>query len=173
MIEIEAVQPTAKEYRPIRRGWGAMHWVCIPYTHAFLLGFLIYGIATNSLAGDVLPPLLLSGSLVGTWMVWLVAGWVVRKVSAREAGKAPAGKLPWKWTVGPDGIVFANGLQTNDVDWRAIRTVREEHDRFLFLVSPAYNPVLPKRLLGEQQLADLRSLIAEVTASGRLGRGVD
>jgi hypothetical protein len=39
-------------------------------------------------------------------------------------------------------------------------------------VTPAYNPVLPKRLLGEQQLADLRSLIADLTASGRLGRGV-
>jgi hypothetical protein len=69
--------------------------------------------------------------------------------------------------------VFSNGLQTNDVDWRAIMKVRDESDRFVFLVTPAYNPVLPKRLLGEQQLADLRGLIAEVTASGRLGRGVD
>jgi len=105
--------------------------------------------------------------------VWLVSGWAVRKVSSREAKKTPTGNLPWKWSIDADGIVFRNGLQTNNVDWRAIRTVREESDRFLFLVTPAYNPVLPKRLLNEQQLAGLRSRVAEVTASGRLGRGVD
>jgi hypothetical protein len=173
VIEIEAVQPTAREFRSIKGGWGAIHWVCMPYTYAFLLGFLIYGLVANSLTGHVLPPFLLSGALFVTWIAWLVAGWAVRKVSSHEAAKAPAGNLPWKWSIGREGIVFSNGLQKNDVDWRAIRSVREEGDRFLFLVTPAYNPVLPKRLLGEQQLADLRSLIAEVTASGRLGRGVD
>lgn len=173
MIEIEAVRPTAREFRSITRGWGAIHWICIPYTYAFLLGFLIYGLIASSLADEALPPFLFSGSLIVTWIAWWVSGWAVRKVSSHEAGKAPAGNLPWKWSIGPEGIVFANGLQTNAVDWRAIKTVREESDRFLFLVTPAYNPVLPKRLLAEQQLADLRSLIAQVTASGRLGRGVD
>ncbi|MBX9460789.1 MAG: YcxB family protein [Brevundimonas sp.] len=173
MIEIEAVQPTAREFRSISRGWGAIHWVCIPYTYAFLFGFLIYGLVASSLAEDVLPPLLFSGTLFVTWLVWFVSAWVVRKVSSREAAKAPTGSLPWKWSIGADGIVFANGLQTNKVDWRAIKTVREESDRFLFLVTPAYNPILPKRLLDEPQLAALRGLIADVTASGRLGRGVD
>jgi hypothetical protein len=173
MIEVEAVQPTAREFRSIKGGWGAIHWVCMPYTYAFLLGFLIYGLVANALTGHVLPPFLLSGALFVTWIAWLVAGWAVRKVASHEAGKAPAGNLPWNWSIGPEGIVFSNGLQKNDVDWRAIMKVREESDRFLFLVTPAYNPVLPKRLLSEQQLADLRCLIAAVTASGRLGRGVD
>ena len=173
MIEIDAVQPTAREFRTITRGWGAIHWVCVPHTYAFLFGFLIYGLVASSLAEDVLPPLLFSVSLFATWLVWLVSGWAVRKVSSREAEKTPTGNLPWKWSIDADGIVFRNGLQTNNVDWRAIRTVHEESDRFLFLVTPAYNPVLPKRLLNEQQLAGLRSRVAEVTASGRLGRGVD
>ncbi len=172
MIEIEAVQPTAREFRSIKGGWGAIHWVCMPYTYAFLLGFLIYGLVANALTGHVLPPFLLSGALLVTWIARLVAGWAVQKVSSHEAGKAPAGNLPWKWSIGPEGVLFSNGLQTTNVDWRAIKIVREESDRFLFLVTPAYNPVLPKRLLGEQQLADLRSLIADLTASGRLGRGV-
>ena len=51
--------------------------------------------------------------------------------------------------------------------------MRDEKDRFLFLVSPAYNPVLPKRLLDEQQLSDLRELISEIRAGGRLGAGLD
>ncbi len=173
MIEIEAVQPTAQEFRSIKRGWGAIHWICIPYTYAFLLGFLIYGLLVSVFAGDVLPPFLLSGCLLATWLGWLAARWAVERVSTYEARKAPAGNLPWKWSIGTESIAFANGLQTNQVDWRAVKTVREEPDRFLFLVTPGYNPVLPKRLLSEQQLTDLQALIAEVTASGRLGRGVD
>ncbi len=173
MIEVEAVQPTAREFRSIKGGWGAIHWICIPYTYAFLVGFLIYGALASAYAGDILPPLLFSGCLLATWLGWLAARWAVERVSKSEADKSPAANLPWKWSIGAETIVFSNGLQSNQVDWRAVKTVREEPDRFLFLVTPAYNPVLPKRLLSEQQLTDLQALIAEVTASGRLGRGVD
>jgi len=173
MIEIEAVQPTAREFRAIGRGWGAIHWACVPYTYAFLAGFLIYGVVVGSIAGDFLPPLLFSGLLAASWIVWWASARAVRWAAAAATKKSPAGLLPWKWSIGPDGILFANGLQTNEVDWRAVKTVREEDDRFLFLVTPAYNPVLPKRLLDEGQLTELRRLIEDVKASGRLGRGVD
>jgi hypothetical protein len=173
MIEVEAVEPTAREFRTIRRGWGALHWACIPYTYAFLAGFLIYGLAVGAIVGDFLPPFLFSGLLAASWVIWLISGWAVRKVFAAAARKSPTGSLQWRWRIGPDGILFTNGLQSNDVDWRAVKAVREESDRFLFLVTPAYNPVLPKRLLDEAQLTELRSLIEDVRVSGRLGRGVD
>lgn len=150
-----------------------MHWLCLPYTYAFLLGLLVYGLITTSLAEDVLPPFLFAGCIVASWTLWMVSGWAVQKAAARAAAKSPTGGLPWKWSIDSKGIVFANGLQTNQLDWRAVKSVRDESDRFLFLVTPAYNPVLPQRLLDQSELAALRDLIAEVTASGRLGRGVD
>jgi hypothetical protein len=64
-------------------------------------------------------------------------------------------------------------LQRNTTDWRAIKTVIEEADRFLFLVTPGNNPVLPKRNLSSDQVEALRALIQRVEASGRLGAGVD
>lgn len=171
-IEIRNVSPTPREFRSFKRGWGAVHWACVPYTYAFLFGFLLYGITVSVLAEDVLPPFLFSAFVLGTWLIWLLAAWFVRFASARAGKGAPAGGLPWDWRIGPEEIVFTNGLQTNRCDWRAIKLVREEHDRFIFLVSPAYNPVLPKRLLDETQLSGLRALVEEVRANGRLGSGL-
>ena len=169
-IDIPSVAPTPKELRPMMRGWGAMHWVCFPYTFAFLIGFVIYGVAVSSFAEEV-PPFLFAGCLAASWLAWQVSAGIVRRVAADETGKTPTGGLPWDWSMDTEGATFTNGLQTNRFDWRAVKSIREERDRFLFLVTPAYTPVLPKRLLSEQQLSDLRALIAEVRADGRVGAG--
>lgn len=168
IIEVQNVLPTPREFRPMSRGWGAMHWVCIPYTYAFLIGFLIYGLAVTSFAEEA-PPLLFVGCLAASWLVWQVSAWMVRRVADYETRKTPTGGLPWDWSISPEGLTFTNGLQTNRFDWGAVKSVREEGDRFLFLVVPAYTPVLPKRLLSEPQLSDLRTLIAQVAADGRIG----
>lgn len=173
MIEVEAVQPTAKEFRSIKRGWGVIHWVCVLPTYAFLMGFLVYGLIASSLADDLLPPFMFSGCLVASWVAWFFGSKAARWAATSEARKSPTGALPWKWSLDSGGVTFSNGLQTNTLNWRAVKTVLEEKDRFLFLVTPAYNPVLPKRLLSEDQLRDIRQLISEVNASGDLGRGVD
>jgi len=173
MIEIEAVQPTAREFRSIRKGWGLIHWVCLLPTYAFLLGFILFGCVTVFLAGDILPEGLFSAFLVGSWLVSLAGGYVVKQVVARETRNAPAGNLPWRWRIDDHGLEFDNGLQINRVDWRAVRTFREEKDRFLFLVTPAYNPVLPLRLLDEEQRRTLRALVIDLRERGVLGAGVD
>ena len=173
MIESDGVQPNARELRPIRRGWGAIHWICIPQTYAFLLGFVVYGSIVGWIAEDFIPPFLFSGVLIGSFAFWVFSAWAARRVASGTARRTPTGDLPWKWWIGPEGFVIANGLLKSEIDWRAVKTVREESDRILFLVTPANNPVLPKRLLSEGQLAELQDLIADVTASGRLGRGVD
>ena len=173
MIEIADVCPTPREARPLTGGWGAAHWICILPTYAFLIGFLTFGILAVSLAGDSLPPGLFGGLLLGSWLVWTLGLHWQRRNYASEARKAPVGALAWRWRINEAGLQFDNGLQSNSVDWRAVKTVRDEKDRFLFLVSPAYNPVLPKRLLDERQLAEVRSLITGVRDSGRLGAGLD
>ena len=173
MIRIDGVQPTAREFRSITAGWGAIHWACVLYTCAYPVGFLAYAISVEAIAGDIMPPFLMSGFLFGALVVWFLGQWAVRRASIGAMRKSPAGDLAWDWSIDREGIAFTNGLQNNTIDWRAMRAVREESDRILFLVTPANNPVLPKRLLTADQLAELRTLVAEVTASGRLGRGVD
>jgi hypothetical protein len=174
MIEITGVQPTPHEFRPITAGWGAaIHLACLLLTVAWPLGFMAYAVSVEAMVGDMLPPFWMSGFLFGTLALWFTGRWAVRRAASGAVRKSPAGNLPWDWSIGPEGIAFANGLQASTIDWRAVRAVREESDRILFLVTPANNPVLPKRLLTPDQLADLRTLIADVTASGRLGRGVD
>ncbi|MFT4912058.1 MAG: hypothetical protein ACI9YM_000631 [Brevundimonas sp.] len=173
MIVIDKVAPTARELRPIQRGWGLIHWVgCLPVWLP-MLAVLAFGVTVSVLARGALPPFLMTGFLVLTFAAWRLSGRLAQHVCMSEARKAPVGGLVWNWTIDEQGFVFDNGLQTNRLDWRGVKTVREEKDRFVFLVSPANNPVLPVRLLEAGQLEALRGLITQITASGRLGGGVD
>ena len=173
MIEIVNVCPTVRESRTVTRGWGSVHWICLVPTYAFLVGFLSFGLLAVSLAGDRLPGGLFGGILLGSWAVWALGLHWQRLSLMKEAHKAPTGRLPWRWRIDRTGLEFDNGLQSNRLDWRAVKAVRDEKDRFLFLVSPFHNPVLPKRLLDDQQLSELRGLIAGLRAGGRLGAGLD
>jgi hypothetical protein len=173
MLRIENVTPTAREMRPLQRGWGMIHWVvCLP-TYIPILGLLALGITMAILVGDILPPMLLSGILCGTSVAWWLGWRWAHSLTLAATRKSPVGGLPWIWTLDPQGLVFENALQTNRLDWRGVRAVREERDRFVFLVSPQYNPVLPRRLLSQDQIAELLALLAQVKSEGRLGRGVD
>lgn len=77
------------------------------------------------------------------------------------------------WTIDGTGLAFGTPVSSSRIGWEGIKAVREERDRFIFLMSPSANPVLPKRHLSEDQQVALRQMVADVTAANRLGRGVD
>ncbi|RZJ46449.1 MAG: YcxB family protein [Brevundimonas sp.] len=173
MLVIESVKPDAREMRPLQRGWGWLHWVvCLPQ-YGPILSTIVFGLTVSVIAGDHLPPVLLGSFIIGVWMLWVFSSRLSGAVATAEGAKAPVGRLDWRWTIDDQGLAFENGLQSNRVDWRGVKSVRADRDRFVFLVAPHYNPVLPTRLLTAAQTAELEALIAEVTASGHLGRGVD
>lgn len=171
-IDIAEVQPTLRELRPIRRGWGVFHWIILLPANAFLFGFLTFGLIASSIGGHAAIPLLFVVCLAGAYLFWAVSGWVVHRITFSITKRAPAGRLVWDWSIGEEGVDFSNGLQVNRLDWRAVMAVEEERDRFVFLVMPGYNPALPKRLLSPEQLAALRNLLADLRSSGRLGQGL-
>jgi hypothetical protein len=173
MIIVENVTPTAREMRPIQKGWGLIHLViCLP-TYIPILAVIVFGVVVNLLAGDFLPPMLASGFIIGTGVLWWLSSRWTYSVTVAETRKAPVGGLQWRWTIDAQDIFFESLLQSNRLDWRGVKAIREERDRFVFLVSPQHNPVLPTRLLTAEQVEALRALIAQVKAEGRLGRGVD
>jgi len=172
-VEIEDVSPTPREMRPVNKGWGVVHWACVVPTYAPMLGLLIFGFLAIDFADGLIPPGLFGASIIGTWAAWLIGGWWYRRAVMRAHQMAPTGGLGWRWTINESGLRFDTPLQDNRIDWRGVKSVREEKDRILFLVTPMNNPVLPKRLLDPTQLEVLRRLVDEVRTSGRLGAGVD
>jgi len=88
MIEIEAVQPTAREFRSIRRGWGLIHWVCLLPTHAFLIGFVLFGVVALAVSDNTQAHGLFSVFLIGSWLLSLIGGSVVRRPACCRAGDA-------------------------------------------------------------------------------------
>lgn len=173
MIVVEAVRPTARELRPITSGWGAIHWLNTLPLYVGVLGFLIFGLVAMGPDGDAYSPWLLFVFFVGTVIAWWASCQLMGWANARALKMAPASGADWRWTISEDGLKFESPHQTGWMDWKVIKSVQEERDRFLFLVFPNQSPVLPKRLLSEEQASALRALVDDLERKGVLGAGVD
>lgn len=173
MIHVPAVQPTARELRGIRGGWGATHWIAmapwiIPYVG--LLALMALLLSRGEPRGAPWVPFAV---VLATYGLWFVAAHAVQWSLIRAGQTSPSGRTPLDWTLDAEGVTQTNGLMTSRFRWEAVREVREESDRFVLLIAPQTNPVLPRRLLDEAQFAALRGLIDDARKNGRLGRGVD
>ena len=173
MIVVEAVRPTARELRPIASGWGAVHWLNTLPFYVGVVGFLIFGLVAMGPDGDAYSAWLLFVFFAGTVAAWWASCQLMIWGNARALKMAPASGADWRWTISEAGLTFECPFQTGWMDWKAIKSVQEEKDRFLFLVLPNQNPVLPKRSLTEEQASALRTLVDDLDRRGVLGAGVD
>lgn len=112
-------------------------------------------------------------ALVQVALLWGALGLAIatRRVIGRLQQRTPTALIASDWRLNETGVRIASPLDERFFDWRGVVRVVEEKDRFVFAVTPAINPVLPIRLLTDDQKTALRALIAEVTASGRMGAG--
>ncbi|MFN7112449.1 MAG: hypothetical protein ACK4M2_12505 [Brevundimonas sp.] len=163
MIVVEEVQPTAHELRPLRKGWGLIHWVMYLPLWVGFVGFGLFGLAALKWSENAFPPLLLIVSLLATYLAWALSFKLVVGLSARAERRAPAGSPVWRWTLDDRGLTQEARFQSAFYDWRVIKDVRVEADRFVFLIVPSYNPVLPRRLLDAEQERVLEELLSART----------
>lgn len=169
MIEVFGVKATRRELRPIQKGWGSIHWLSgLPLLVPFA------GLFAIVLAGsDVLPWQLTIGVWLGSILIWFLVKHLVGQATMRASHRSPTGAIPNDWQLDGSGFRCSMPVATSSFDWEAVKDVIEEVDRFIFLLTPQANPVLPKRCVTPEQIDALRALVADVRASGRLGRGVD
>ena len=173
MIEIRGIRPTPEGSRPFSVGpitWVGRGLSLIPWA---LAGALI--IVAAHLTGDrSLTFFLVMTALAGA-VLWSLARFLFRTLAARAWKRSPTWPLPNTWTLDDAGFTIFDGAFHLRMSWGAVIAIREEPDRFLFITSPVSAQVLPIRFLdaGRDQITEVRALIADVTASGRLGRGVD
>lgn len=174
MITIAGVQPTSRELRPVTRGWGGLHWWA-----GFPLFIPFIGLCALALVSSAYMPdnsgfaRVVIAILFGTFGTWLLSQWALHRATFRAMRSAPGGGGLSDWTLTEEEAVFTSALSTARLDWAAVKAVLEEKDRFILLVTPTNNPVLPKRQLSEAQTSAVRSLVEDLVSSGRLGRGVD
>lgn len=106
-------------------------------------------------------------------LAMIVSGSIVMSAYARACVDAAQVPGPARWTIDGRGLQVETGTGVVSHMWEGVAKVVDERDRFVFAISPSDNPVLPKRQMTHDQIAAVKTLIADVTASGRLGRGVD
>lgn len=168
MIEVRDVQPNPRELRPVLKAWpgvrwsssGPMLWLC-----ACAIAITGINLATR---GSVLIPLAQVVMLFGVFLLAVV----MTRQNARAVRASPTAGLVSDWRIDEAGLRFASPIHEHRFDWRGIMRVVEDEDRFIFVVSLVTNPVLPTRFMDEDQKTQLRALIADVVASGRMGAGV-
>lgn len=174
MIEIPQVQPVARELRPVTRGWGGLHvWAGFPLFIPFIGLCALALVASAYMQDNAEFALVVIAILFGTFGAWLLSQWALHRATFRAMRSATGGGGIIDWTLTEEAVVFTTPVSTSRLDWAGVRSVREEKDRFVLLVTPTNNPVLPKRQLSQEQADAVRSLVAAVVSSGRLGRGVD
>jgi hypothetical protein len=124
------------------------------------IGFGLFGLAALKWSENAFPPLLLIVSLLATYLAWALSVKLVAGLISRMEKQAPVGKPVWRWTLDDRGLTQEAPLQSSFYDWRAIKDVQVEDDRFVFLILPGFNLVLPRRLLDSDQVRALEDMIA-------------
>lgn len=170
MIQVHQVLPQGREVRPLKTGWGAVHWLtCLPM-YVPVIGMVVLTIIAAAMYPDTSA---LGLTLVLLVLLWCAAVLLSQRSVQKARSSAPASGMAYDWTFDESGVGFTGPLTSSRYRWEAIKAVLEEKDRLVVLISIFNNPILPKRQLTDDQLSAIRTLIAEVTASGRLGAGVD
>ena len=172
MIEVGDVRQTRREMRPVYGAWPMVRW----WGFAARLSFVLFLLTTLAVAWRLSTPhafLWIAVCLVATLYVSLAVGLIAAHRIGRAGEATPLGDAASSWRFDEKGLGVTYALGEQSLDWRAVVRVVEEKDRLIFAVTPARNHVLPLRCFGPGQLEAFRALLADVTASGRLGRGVD
>jgi hypothetical protein len=170
-VHIAGVKATPRELRPVIKAWAGLGW----WMRAPLLW-----LCACALAAAVVMFLVPMPETVTIWMggLWLAAlygliglGLLLHRKGQAMARRTPMGALSFDWRLDDAGLTFSTPISENRLAWEAVTAIREEKHRIVFAVTPYANHILPRRALNEDQARDLAVLIAEVRASGRLGRG--
>jgi hypothetical protein len=174
MIEITGVWPVPEVFRPIRRwdGLGWLRWLPEVVRLAFPVTLVIL---IANLTGDRDLTFQVAGLSAAFWIVRLLAGRIVFWAEVRAWRKAPGWNLPNTWWFDDKGFTISDGSFVQFVRWGACMELYVDHDRLVFMTTPAHGHVLPIRFLdvGTKQLDQIVGLVSRVRSEGRLGRGVD
>lgn len=170
-IVVEGVMPTANEVRPCSSAWPSTAKIAWIQTVVLIGALLASMVAALIFASSVIVARI-AGTTAILMFLMILSGKVVMGAYARTCIDAATAAGPARWIIDDRGIQADTLSGSISASWEGIARVVNDGGRFVFAISPAYNAILPSRSMNSDQIAALKSLIVEVTASGRLGRRV-
>ena len=171
-IIIEDVQLNITEARACYKAWDSLARLGGIQTYT-LIGVLVASIVLAFVLESMPTGLWMTGTMVVLLTAMIISGKVMTSSYTRIVVDGARRVGPSRWHIDDAGFQVETPTGSVRVSWEGVVKVVEDTDRFFFAVSPAYNLVLPRRQMTETQIAALTTLVSEVTASGRLGAGVD
>lgn len=172
VVEVADVRPEPQESRSVLNVWPALNlWSRLPMIWLILCLASVAGVAAFSPFIDRIGWIvaLLLAALYG---FLALSALMQRKILALSRA-TPISRRAVDWRLSEDGFAVSGAGLDSRVDWRLVVAAVEEHDRFIFALTPYSNFILPVRVLDAEQLTAVRGLIADARARGVLGAGVD
>ena len=167
MIEVRGVRATPRELRPVLKAWPGERWMSVVpmlWLYACMMATIVL---TTRVPSHAFIPWVQLTMLFGMFVI----GFVLTRRTARAVAASPTAGHGMNWVLDEKGIRISSPVHEHGYDWRGVMRVVEDKDRFIVVISLVTNHVLPIRVLTEDQKTGLRALIADVTASGRMGAG--
>jgi hypothetical protein len=171
-IEIRAVAASGTELRRAMGFNSLVAYLALAWRLVGPLGLLFLFVVALRHAPDQAGGLL-TGVFAGTVALAGIIGATLNLAYRHGRKRAPLTASAVDWSLDENEIRLNAALFSSRLSWGAVTRVEEQRDRFVFQAPPDSSLILPKRALNADQLLHLRTLIAEVRASGRLGAGVD
>jgi hypothetical protein len=161
-IVIENVRAAPSELRPAATGWeSATRWNQAPLLIQFAGLFSLVILIAASPSPDGIKAAALGIGLATLFGWFGVCQWLAAH-QIKVHRSTPSGSQASTYTLDRQGVGVRNGHAESRMDWSGLKGVVRDHDRYVFLFTPAYNPVLPRRLLTPEQDASVQALIVEV-----------
>jgi hypothetical protein len=159
-VVVEHVRATPEELQPGETGWeDALRWAEVP------LLIEVGGLAALVVLIFIFPaPGVAKAAAVGIAVAALLGKLAARQWLARRQLKfhrsTASGSQASTYVIDHQGLAIGNMYAESRTYWSAMRGVIRYPNRYVFLFTPAHNPVLPRRLLTPEQDAALQALIA-------------
>lgn len=152
-------QLTADDYVEAQRIHTRKHfsksvWVLVVFAFMIVLGIVCFGLWVAGQKPPATTLWILDISLLGAY-AWLWSGFAWRK----QFRKIQALQAPLKMTVSDEGIFYESARGSSTTMWAAFEDWRESKTLFLFYPQPSMFFILPKRIMGPEQVSAFREVL--------------
>lgn len=168
VAEFQRVCLTAQDQAISHSPWPALNRLnglaTLPVVGAPILIGLALSAAGQGSTAAVIAAVIAAACVLTWWGVCLAAS----RSAARLYASTPVGAAPLDWRFDDTGLVQSSSAIRSETPWDSVVEVKEEVDRFLFLLTPYTTLALPKRFGRDEDVQALRGLVEAARRDGRI-----
>lgn len=159
MIEVPEVKATPEELGPFSAWDEATRRLCVPL-YVQIAGLLAVVLIVAGMSRNTALTIIVAVTALATFLLEKAAAQWALAAQQRVHRATPMGSAASTYVIDDEGLHVRNPHGVSLMRWSAMKGVLRDRNRFVFLVSPNNNTVLPRRLMSSAQELALIDMIA-------------